>query len=238
MPYYHVYIHWKDEMGARWGEDIDFSIGQVDELINTIKKGVPILLKGIKINPYVITKLEIWKTDERARGKSNTWEWIPRHGENVTKDFIITLPTKPQFHKEEKVYPKGHIYDFYKDIRDITKDAKNEVFVIDAYVDEELLNLYLEKIPIGAKIRILTNKPQGNFMTVAQKFKTRPNIDFEVKRSQDCHDRLFFIDNECWVMGQSVKDAGKKPTYLVKIEGYTLFKKVFDDLWNVTSKLV
>jgi len=140
--------------------------------------------------------------------------------------------------KEEKVYPKGHIYDFYRDILGITKDAKNEVFVIDAYVDEELLNLYLEKIPIEVKNRILTNKPQGNFMTVAQKFKTRPNIDFEVKRSKDCHDRLFFIDNKCWVMGQSVKDAGKKPTYLVKIEGYDLFKKVFDDLWNTASKLI
>jgi len=140
--------------------------------------------------------------------------------------------------KEEKVYPKGHIYDFYKDIRDITKDAKNEVFVIDAYVDEELLNLYLEKIPIGVKIRILTNKPKGNFVTVAQKFKTRPNVDFEVRKSKDCHDRLFFIDNECWVMGQSIKDAGKKPTYLIKIKGYDLFRKVFDDLWKNASPLI
>jgi len=140
--------------------------------------------------------------------------------------------------KEEKVYPKGHMYDFYKDIRDITKDVKNEVFVIDAYVDEELLNLYLEKIPLGVKIRILTNKPQGNFITVAKKFKVKPNVDFQVRKSKDCHDRLFFIDNKCWVMGQSVKDAGKKPTYLVKIEGYDLFRKIFDDLWKNASKIV
>jgi len=140
--------------------------------------------------------------------------------------------------KEEKVYPKGFIYDFYKDILEITKEAKTEVFVIDAYVDEELLNLYLKKIPTGVKIRILTNKPQGNFITVAQKFKTKPRVDFEVRRSNDCHDRLFFIDDKCWVMGQSIKDAGKKPTYLAKIEGYALFKKVFDDLWNTASKLV
>ncbi len=140
--------------------------------------------------------------------------------------------------KEEKVYPKGHIYDFYKDIRDITKEAKNEVFVIDAYVDEDLLNLYLEKIPIGVKIKILTKQPKGNFITVAQKFKIKPKVDFEVRRSNDCHDRLFFIDDKCWVMGQSVKDAGKKPTYLVKIEVYDLFRKVFDDLWKTASKLV
>jgi len=140
--------------------------------------------------------------------------------------------------KEEKVYPKGHVYDFYKDIRDITKGAKNEVFVIDAYVDEELLNLYLEKIPIGIRIRILTNKPQGNFVKVAKKFKMKPNVNFEVRKSKDCHDRLFFIDNECWIVGQSVKDAGKKPTYLVKMEAYDLIRKVYDDLWKNASVLI
>ena len=139
--------------------------------------------------------------------------------------------------KEEKVYPKGHIYDFYKDVRDITKDTKSEVFVIDAYVDEELLNLYLEKIPTGVKIKILTNKPQGNFIKVAQKFKARPNVDFEVRKNKDCHDRLFFIDDKCWIIGQSIKDAGKKPTYLVKIEGYDIFRNIFDDLW-VNSKVI
>lgn len=140
--------------------------------------------------------------------------------------------------KEEKVYPKGHIYDFYKDIRDIAKDAKNEVFVIDAYVNEELLNLYLEKIPVGVKIRILTNKPKGSFVTIAKKFKMKPKVDFEVRKSKDCHDRLFFVDNKCWVMGQSVKDAGKKPTYLIKIEGYDLFRTVFDNLWKNASALI
>lgn len=115
MPYYHVYIHWKDEIGACWGEDIDFNVGQLNELINTIKRGVPILLKGIKINPYGITKLEIWKTDERAREKSKTWEWIPRHGENVTKYFIITLPIKaqsPQMEVSEEIEsaPRKNIF--------------------------------------------------------------------------------------------------------------------------------
>ena len=140
--------------------------------------------------------------------------------------------------KEEKVYPKGHIYDFYKDVREITKDAQSEVFVIDAYVDEELLNLYLEKITSDVKIKILTNKPQGNFVQVAQKFKAKPQVYFEVRVTKDCHDRLFFIDNQCWVMGQSIKDAGRKPTYLVKIEGHDLFRSVFDDLWKNASPLI
>ena len=92
-----------------------------------------------------------------------------------------------------------------------------------------MLDLYLEKIPIGLKIKILTNKPQDNFVTVAQKFKIKPKVDFEVRKNKDCHDRLFFVDNACWIIGQSIKDAGKKPTYLVKIVAYDLFRNIFDD---------
>ena len=138
----------------------------------------------------------------------------------------------------EKVYEKGQVYDFYKDIREITQQARNEVFLIDAYPDEEVLNLYLEKIPTGIRIRILANKPKENFLTVAQKFKMKPGVKFEVRASTDCHDRLFFIDDTGWIMGQSLKDAGKKPTYLVKIESHDLFRKVFEELWSRAQPLV
>jgi len=138
----------------------------------------------------------------------------------------------------EKVYEKGQVYDFYKDIREITQQVKAEVFLIDAYPDEEVLDLYLEKISSGIKIRVLTNKPKGNFLTVAQKFKMKPGVDFEVRASNDCHDRLFFVDDACWVMGQSLKDAAKKPTYLVKIESHDLFRKVFENLWSQAQAVV
>jgi len=152
-------------------------------------------------------------------------------------DYLETQEVSKQ-NKKEKLYPKGYEYDVYRDILAKIKNAKIEIFVIDAYVNEELLNLYLEKIPKQVKIRILTNKPKGNFITVAKKYKGKPNVDFEVRQSSDCHDRLFFLDDECWAIGQSVKDAGRKPTYLIRIEGYAFFKNVFDNLWNNASKLL
>ena len=151
----------------------------------------------------------------------------------------IDLELRPVIYEAgEKVYEKGQVYDFYKDIRDITVQAKNEVFLVDAYPDEEVLDLYLDKVPRGIRIRILTDKPKGNFLTVAQKFKAKPGVQFEVRSSKDCHDRLFFIDRDCWVMGQSLKDAGKKPTYLVKIESHDLFRAVFEGLWSQGQTLV
>jgi len=140
--------------------------------------------------------------------------------------------------QEEKAYEKGQIYDFYKDIREITQSAKNEVFLVDSYVAEEALDLYLDKIPSDIKIRILTNKPQGNFLSVAHKFKTKPSVNFEVRQNKDCHDRLYFVDNACWIIGQSIKDVGKKPTYLIKIESHDIFRLVFENLWKASSILV
>jgi hypothetical protein len=142
------------------------------------------------------------------------------------------------FAKDEKVYAKGQVYDFYTDIRDITQAAKNEVLVIDAYANEEVIDLYLEKLPMAIKMRILTKEPKDNFMTIAQKFKQKPGVRFEARQSQDVHDRLFFIDNTCWVAGQSIKDAGKKPTYLVRLESHDVVRRVFEDVWTNAKPLI
>lgn len=119
---------------------------------------------------------------------------------------------------------------------------------MDAYPDEDILNLYLERLPAGIGIRLLTREPNkanakayqsfANFVTIARKFKMKPSVSFEVRKSDDCHDRLFFIDGDCWVIGQSLKDAGKKPTYIVRIESSALFKKVFDEVWLQARTLV
>ena len=138
----------------------------------------------------------------------------------------------------EKVYPKGCLYDFYRDMLELIKQAENEVIITDNYADEELINLYLEKIPESVKIRVLTKKPQGNFIAVAKKFKAKPSVSFEARASNDWHDRWVFIDNECWVTGQSVKYAGEKPTYLIKLGGYDILKNCFEEAWNKASQLV
>ena len=194
----------------------------------TVQKMVRESFPDAKITPNLL-----WlscKEDLYEAGKQTRFQQLDKKPssriEKITKKTI------------ENVYPKGHVYDFYKNVLEIIKNVKNEVFLIDSFPNEEVLNLYLEKIPPNVSIKILLKKPEDNFLTIAQKFKMKPSIEFEVRKNNDCHDRLLFIDNECWVIGQSIKDAGKKPTYLVKIEAGDLFRKVFEDLWKESSILV
>ena len=183
---------------------------------------------------------ELYSMDERE---------LVNSGRDVTEELRQELniqgqeSSKPDLStaiipKEDYVYDKGQAYDFYKDIKAISLTANTEIFLVDSYVDEEVLDLYIAKLPTSINIKILTNKPQGNFLIISKKFKLKPNVKFEVRQSNDCHDRLLFVDNVCWVMGQSIKDAAKKPTYLVRIDASELFKKVFENLWKDSKVLV
>lgn len=139
----------------------------------------------------------------------------------------------------EKVYKPGEIYDFYRDIQKITFSAKNEVFIIDAYAHEDIIELYLDKLPVGTKIMILTSTPKGNFLNVAKKFKQKHGNCFKVKSNKNCHDRLFFADKKCYVIGQSIEKAAMdKPTYVCEIQNGGSFRDVFQKLFDSGKSLI
>lgn len=145
-----------------------------------------------------------------------------------------------------KAYSPGSQYALYTDLLEIFKAAKTDVLVLEAYPDEELINLYLGKIPPGVKIRVLTGTPKlgaaadrSNFVSVAQKFSKQPGVVFEARENSQVHDRLFFVDGQCWVMGSSIKDAAvKKPTYLIKVESGPIFQSGAEELWKNGNKIV
>lgn len=154
-------------------------------------------------------------------------------------DEIKKLFSSEKFTRIEKVYKPGQIYDFYKDIKKITLSAQKEVFVIDAYAHEDIIELYLDKLPIGIKIMILTSKPQGNFINIATKFQKKHGNCFKVKTNKNCHDRLFFADKKCYVIGQSIeKAATDKPTYICEIQNSGAFRSVFQSLFDSGKKLI
>ena len=136
----------------------------------------------------------------------------------------------------ERVYAGGEAYTVYKDLREIIGAATTSVFIVDAYADEEIFDLYLEKVSKGTQIRFLTSdkNPRLNALrAVARKFGASPGIVFESRSSAEVHDRVIFIDNtDCWVLGQSVKDAAvSKPTYLVPAESVSDMLALYERIW-------
>jgi len=140
----------------------------------------------------------------------------------------------------EKAYSPGDSYDFYDDVKKIINNVKSNIFLIDSYATEDIINFYLNKFQKGIKIKILTNdKPQGNFVSIATKFKIKHGKNFSVKTNKNCHDRVFFVDKKCYVTGQSLdKAASKQPTYICEIENSGSFRKIFEDLFNSGRTLI
>ena len=159
--------------------------------------------------------------------------WTNMQGYLRTAIARLELET-PQ--SQSKVYGPGEAYDVYRDLAEIMSNAKTETFVIDPYANEEVFTLYLDKIRGTVKMRLLTGTPSVGLKLVKTKFAARPNTQFEAKMSSEVHDRVIFIDcTECWVLGQSIKDAAnKKPTYLISIPipAVSDMSKLYEAIWQ------
>jgi hypothetical protein len=135
------------------------------------------------------------------------------------------------------IYEPGDEFAFYKDLKDILTTAKNEVFIADNYLNSDFFELYVEPIPKGVTVRIMTDDARGNTVAVATKYASRGK--FELRTSKDVHDRVVFIDGRCWLIGQSVKDAArKKPTYMVEYVDAAQMQAVYEIIWNKATTLV
>ena len=138
---------------------------------------------------------------------------------------------------EEIIYDEAKPFDVYKVLDGIFCSAKQEVEIIDAYVDSSLFPLYFHELPCTITLKLLTMKMGEKFELVAKKYKQQ-HVNFEVRKSDEVHDRYLIVDNRAWIIGQSIKDAGKKPLYIVQLEDAKKVKAMFTKLWLASTKVI
>ena len=129
------------------------------------------------------------------------------------------------------------VYDMIEPFRWLVEYAVYKI-AADTNHNEDLIDLYLSKAKEEVTMSVLIKKPMDNFIPVAQKFQMQMQNRFEVRQNPNVHDRMFFIDNICYIIGQSIKDAGKKPTYMIRVENGGIFRHTFDELWEKGTKIL
>ena len=114
------------------------------------------------------------------------------------------------------IFHDGQIYDAYSFVNDLLKSAKNEVVLVDNYIDDTVLTLFSKYSSINFTI---TTKPiQKQLKLDIEKYNSQYN-NLEVKISNKYHDRFLIIDNkEAYHLGASLKDLGKKVFGFNKID--------------------
>ncbi len=132
-----------------------------------------------------------------------------------------------------RVYASGGAFDVYRDLRKVLSTARETVFVVEPYADQEIFELYLAKVGETISIRLLTRPPSDALRLVAAKFASRPGSRFEARGTKKVHDRVIIVDSaKCWVIGQSIKDAAvEKPTYLVQVDSVTDIVDCYEHIW-------
>ena len=103
------------------------------------------------------------------------------------------------------------------EVREFLERAETPTLVVDPYIGVGTLDcLRTMKVPI----RLLTGA-QGNSIEVgfesALKAFESGGIKIEIRRNAKLHDRHIAFNERCWLVGSSLKDAGKKAFHATEI---------------------
>lgn len=131
------------------------------------------------------------------------------HQEKI--DFFVRTSIPPV----EGIFYDGQIFDAYVQISTLIKQAKKQVVLIDNYIDEStlaLLNKRGTKVDAAIYTRPLSQQQQLDVQRNNQQY---PPVAVNICKQN--HDRFLIIDDEVYVFGASLKDAGKKLFAFIKM---------------------
>ena len=147
---------------------------------------------------------------------------------SAQKDDIADLKDKVDFFVRtslppvEGIFYDGQIFDAYVQITNLIKRAKKSIIVIDNYADETVLTMLSQK-SAGVSATIYVKQYFPTLQLAVSRYNAQyPPIT--VAQCQNVHDRFLIIDDEVYLFGASLKDAGKKLFAYIKMPGTSAAK--------------
>ena len=130
-----------------------------------------------------------------------------RTNEKLEQIFRALEAGKPELN--QGIFFDGQIFDAYAFFSEIIKKAKEEIILIDNYIDENTL-IHLSKKNKNVKVIFLT-KNLSKHLDLDIKKANEQYGGFEIQAFAKSHDRFLIIDkNTVYHIGASLKDLGKK----------------------------
>lgn len=120
----------------------------------------------------------------------------------------------------QSLFGEGSYFEAYTFIRGIIASAHKSITLIDNHVDDRTLSI-LSDLSGNIKLSLITTEKyiqMKSFVLAVQQFRKQYG-NLHLFSSKVFHDRFLVIDdNDFYVIGASVMDAGKKLFMIVKIE--------------------
>ena len=151
------------------------------------------LLRGYVVNSRIATlEQHVAKQDVEIQALKNK------------VDFFVHTSLPPV----EGIFYDGQIFDAYAHIVSLIRQAKTSVVLVDNYIDENTLTMLSRRgagVTATIYTRPLNTQQQLDVLRHNQQY---PHIAINI--CQCNHDRFLIIDDEVYVFGASLKDAGKR----------------------------
>ena len=164
------------------------------------------LLRGYAINQS-FQRLEQRmdsRLDAQQRQIQKIESTLADHQEKI--DFFVRTNQPPV----EGVLFEGEIFDAYKLVETLVKSAKQEIILIDNYVDATVFDL-LEKREQNVDAIIYTEHVGTSLLHLQQLNQQQYGRRIEVKEyNSRFHDRFLILDDALYHFGASFKDLGKR----------------------------
>ena len=201
--------------------DIILAVGYRTNSLRAIKfrQWATKILKNYIRNGYVINGEKI--TNERFVNLENDVNTLKSQMGEV-KSFV----NNNKLETNQGIFFDGQVYDSYSFIIDLIKRAKDEIILIDNYIDDTVLTLFSKILTI--KITIYTNTISKQLKLDFEKYSIQYD-NITLKTFQNSHDRFLIIDKkEIYHIGASLKDLGKR---------WFAFSKINLDIDELIKKL-
>lgn len=167
----------------------------------TFRQWATKVLKNYITDGYVINSEKI--TNQRFKELENEVMFLKSKVENISNSLESTT-----LKQKQGILFDGQMYDAYVFVNDLLKSAKNEVVLIDNYIDDTVFTLFSKYQNL--KIKIYTQSISKQLRFDFQKYNSQYQ-NIELLEFKKAHDRFLIIDNtEIYHIGASLKDLGKK----------------------------
>jgi hypothetical protein len=162
----------------------------------------------------VLEQLEIKNTTAVAH---TDWERRSAHQALGPKIAELRSVFEKAAAPAEIAVPQGSPFTAKSQIRDLIATASTDLFVVDPYVGVGTLDCLRS---VSQRIRLLTGglpaSVESGFDAALQDFQ-KEGFQIEVRRVDMLHDRHLVFNGRCWLVGSSLKDAGKKGFHCIEI---------------------
>lgn len=137
-------------------------------------------------------------------------------------------------------YEPGDVYKFFADLKEIISGVQREIFIVDPYFDGTAFDQYLSTLPQNVQVRILADRYSKDLQKYIAKHSEQFGSTTQLFKTDRIHDRVIFLDrSDCWIVGASVKDAGKKATYLIPLNPNLVAEKlrIYEEILSGSKKI-